>query len=87
MKIKYNAEVELVPCPFCGCTEFEITSRKSHDELVEENGGACIVLGCKCGLQFYIYHDYDGTIPGRGVTYDQKLQILAEKWNRRANNG
>lgn len=83
MTIKYNAEVELMPCPFCGGTEFVLTSREDHDALCEENGGACISLDCKCGLQFYIHHDYDGKTPGRGASYDQKLQILAERWNHR----
>lgn len=83
MTIKYNAEVELMPCPLCGGTEFLLTSREDHDDLCGKNGGACISLDCKCGLQFYIHHDYDGNTQGRGVSYDQKLQILADKWNRR----
>ena len=89
MKITFNAEVELKPCPFCGGMDFTLTSREDHDELREKNYGPCVCLTCKgCYAQMYVPHAYTGCDdPMRGVTYDQKLQILAARWNGRANNG
>lgn len=65
------------PCPFCGKTDFTTTSKKSYAELLADNGSACISVRClNCELDMYEHTD--------GVTYAEKLDLLKEKWNRRA---
>lgn len=65
------------PCPFCGETDFQETSKKIYKRLLKKNGGACISVRClNCDLDMYEHTD--------GVTYEEKIELLAEKWNRRA---
>ena len=64
------------PCPFCGKTNFLLTPKDDYEDLVEEHGAACIGLYCRnCNADMYEHTD--------GVTYEEKLDLLKEKWNRR----
>ena len=66
------------PCPFCGNTELELTPKNFYDELLEEHGRACISVSChKCKTDMYEHTD--------DVTYEDKVELLIEKWNRRVN--
>ena len=65
------------PCPFCGETNFDVTTKKTFKQLLKENGRACISIDCRnCKLDMYEHTD--------GVPYEKKLDLLKEKWNRRA---
>lgn len=65
------------PCPFCGKNNLDVTPKEMFNELMEENGRACISVNClNCKLDMYEHTD--------GVTYEEKLDLLKEKWNRRA---
>lgn len=65
------------PCPFCGKNNLEATPKDFYEELLEENGRACITVRCKnCKLDMYEHTD--------GVTYEEKIDLLIDKWNRRA---
>ena len=72
---------EFKPCPFCGNTEFEITPERRFLELQLESGSATIHVSCReCKTEMWehSYAEHD---------YDKRVQMLADKWNRRANNG
>lgn len=65
------------PCPFCGETNFDVSSKKLFKQLLKENGRACIRISCRnCRLDMYEHTD--------DVPYEEKLDLLKEKWNRRA---
>lgn len=65
------------PCPFCGEKNLAVTPKKFYDKLVKKNGMACISVRCKnCELDMYEHTD--------GVTYKEKIDLLIDKWNRRA---
>ena len=65
------------PCPFCGKADFDITTKKIYNELMKKNGTACICVRClNCDVDMYEHTD--------DVTYEEKIELLAEKWNRRA---
>lgn len=64
------------PCPFCGKTKFDVTTKETFKELLKDNGRACVCINCRnCSLDMYEHTD--------GVTYEKKLDLLKEKWNRR----
>ena len=69
----------LMSCPFCGSEAAVKTTRESFERHVEENGSACLVIGCnnfnKCGTEKYSFLCTD---------YDTALQEATEKWNRRS---
>ena len=63
------------PCPFCGKTDLGLMPKYMYEELVEENGTACVSLRCRtCDVDMYEHTD--------GVTYEDKVKLLARKWNR-----
>ena len=65
------------PCPFCGKKDLGVTPKDFYEELVEENGTACVSVRCKnCALDMYEHTD--------DVPYEEKIDLLKEKWNRRA---
>lgn len=67
------------PCPFCGETNFNITPKKQFKKLLNKHGSACICVRCQnCELDMYEHTD--------GVTYEEKVDRLTDKWNRRAEN-
>lgn len=72
---------ELKPCPFCGNTELSVSSRENFYELQGESGTASIHVTCwECGTDQWEHswseHDYD-----------KRIQMLADKWNRRVSGG
>jgi len=74
-------DLEWKPCPFCGGTQFEVTTKENYYYLLEEHGSACIGFHHRnrargCDLSLYEQSD---SIRG----YNAKLKRLNEKWNRR----
>ena len=68
---------ELRTCPFCGETDFNVTPKKTFKQLLKKNGTACISVRClNCEFDMYEH--------ANGVTYEEKIDLLKEKWNRRA---
>ena len=64
------------PCPFCGGKALDVMTKEFYSELMDENGRACVSMRCKaCALDMYEHTD--------GVTYEEKLDLLKAKWNRR----
>lgn len=64
------------PCPFCGKTDFDVMTKKTFKQLTKKHGSACVCIRCtNCDLDMYEHTD--------GVTYEEKLDLLKEKWNRR----
>ncbi len=65
------------PCPFCGRKDLDVMTKEFYSELMDENGSACVRISCKaCRLDMYEFTD--------DVTYEEKMDLLKEKWNRRA---
>jgi len=72
-----NEDEELLPCPFCGGTDFEFTGKDIYYELLGEHGSACIRLSCsKCSLDLYEHSD-------DVKDYFKKKDRLIKKWNTR----
>lgn len=74
-------ELTWAPCPFCGGTQFDVTSKENYYDLLEEHGTACICFHHRnrargCCLDLYEHSD---SIRG----YNAKLKKLNDKWNRR----
>ena len=70
---------EFKPCPFCGNTELSVTSKANFCELQGETGSASIHVTCwKCSTDQW-EHSWGEH------NYDKRVQLLADKWNRRAN--
>ena len=71
----------LMDCPFCGSKAVIRTKKKTYEELVKENGTACVVIGCSnfidCGTEMYTFSD-------EPTEYDTMLQKSIDKWNRRS---
>lgn len=68
---------KLRPCPFCGGLPEAITNKTTYEELMSEDGKACISVRCEeCHLEMY-EHSY--TFPG----YEDRLVLMVAKWNRR----
>ncbi len=80
-----NVETELasmnkaIPCPFCGEVDgLYAQDRDFYDKLVEENGSACLVMGCKrCNANVTIYSREDDD------SYDAMLEAAINRWNTR----
>lgn len=65
------------PCPFCGKTDLDVMTKAFYNKLMKKHGRACVCISCKdCDLDLYEHTD--------GVTYEEKIELLAKKWNRRA---
>lgn len=64
------------PCPFCGSTTPEPTSKAIFYECEAKYGNAMIALECKCGVNL---HDYTFD----KIDYEERLKILTDKWNAR----
>ena len=66
----------LKPCPFCG-EEPVMMSKDFFEELVNENGKACISIEChNCNVELHDHtHDEND--------YYVRAFIVSEKWNRR----
>lgn len=68
-------------CPFCG-GEVVVGSRKSFEERLKEHGAACLRAECgnlDCGCTLYVY-----SRDSSSGKYDDMLELLRAKWNRRA---
>lgn len=71
--------IRFKPCPFCGKSDFSITSKEIYHEMVGENGSACIGIRCKkCTLDMYDH--------SKDAKYDTRVDKLVEKWNTRMND-
>lgn len=71
---------KLKRCPFCGGKVEITTSESDFLELLNKNGVACVLLRCwKCNVDMYEH--------GRSRVYDERLESLVKKWNRRVKNG
>lgn len=70
----------LKPCPFCGKKDgLVLPERETYEELVRENGKACISLSCRhCNLDMY---EHTHSI----ADYGTRLGLLIAKWNNRPN--
>ena len=70
---------EFNPCPFCGNTHFTITPERRFYEMQSESGTASICARCfVCDADMW-----EHSLGERD--YDKRIQMLADKWNRRAN--
>lgn len=70
---------EFKPCPFCGNTEFEVTSENDFYGLQRKNDRASISVRCwPCNMEYW-EHSWGER------DYDKRVQMLADKWNRRVN--
>ena len=68
---------EFIPCPFCGNAEFHFTTERSFYEVKVETGSASIRMTCsKCSADMW-EHSWGER------DYDKRIQMLADKWNRR----
>ena len=71
---------KLLPCPFCGGSNLEITNEKDFNTLDRDNNGAAIRISCNdCNFDLWEHahgeHDYF-----------KRRMMLVRKWHRRANN-
>ena len=67
----------LKPCPFCGRLPGAITHKTTYEELMDEDGKACISVRCEdCNLVMY---EHSNTFP----EYEDRLVLMVAKWNRR----
>lgn len=65
------------PCPFCGRKDLYVMTKEFYSKLMDENGRACVSMRCNaCSLDMYEHTD--------DATYEEKIELLKEKWNRRA---
>lgn len=68
---------ELKPCPFCGNTKLEVTTKNQFYEVQGEYGVAAICVRCwTCSADMY---DHTRT----EKDYYKRVQMLVDKWNRR----
>lgn len=68
-----------LPCPFCGGKDLSVTEERIFNELVEENGRACVSVTCyTCGA-----YKYDYTRGREGNSYSFRLKRLLDGWNGR----
>jgi hypothetical protein len=70
-------------CPWCGGTEFRITTRETLEELYDRKGSGSMQIACKtkgCGVVMY---QHQKEITEGSLDYDTRLSLLIEKWNRR----
>ena len=71
-------EIKLKPCPFCGGAKPAFTSKTSFYDFQKRFNNADLTITCvSCDLymgerSFYIRN------------YEVRMKLLAEKWNRRA---
>lgn len=68
-------------CPFCG-GEVIVDDRKTYQSLIKKYGKACLQAtcgnnDCRCTLFAYSMDSESGK-------YDDLLELLRAKWNRRA---
>lgn len=71
--MKHN--ILFAPCPFCGNTDLKFSDREFFEEQVERSGSFCLGVSCeKCDVEMYVH---------REKTYDQAINDLLQKWNRR----
>lgn len=69
---------KLRECPFCGNTKFEITPESHFYELQGIYGDAAIEIRCrKCTMELWEHTRTE-------TDYSKRLDLLVEKWNRRA---
>lgn len=71
---------KLLPCPFCGGDNLEITSEEDFNTLNRDNNGAAVRISCNdCDLDFWehTHNEHD---------YYKRRMMLVSKWNRRENN-
>lgn len=71
---------KLLPCPFCGGDNLEITNREDFNMLDRDNNGAAMCISCNdCNLDFWehTYNEHD---------YYKRRVMLVSKWNRRKEN-
>lgn len=72
-----SGDFEIKPCPFCG-GQPKMMTQEFFEELVEDNGHACIAIECpNCNLSL---HDHTSD----ENDYFIRAFIITEKWNRRA---
>ena len=72
-------------CPFCGGTEFRVTTREMLEELYTRKGAGAMSVACKrkgCGAT--MYQQQKELSDRDSLDYDYRLNLLAEKWNARA---
>ena len=72
-------------CPFCGGTEFRVTTRESLEELYERKRSGAMSVACKtkgCGAT--MYQKQKELTEKDSLDYDYRLNLLVEKWNKRA---
>lgn len=67
---------KIKPCPFCGCTEIEIASDDRYYNTHAGNG--FMHFYCPdCKLDAWNFPDKD-------MPYEEAVELMLEKWNRRA---
>lgn len=72
---------EFKSCPFCGYTNLEVTPNDRFYELQGKHVTASLRLVCRmCKTEMW-EHSWGER------DYDKRVQMLADKWNRRANDG
>ena len=75
------------PCPFCGGKDLRVTIKEVFDELIKENGGACVKAECReCDC---VKYDFTTTIEDKqpwAKNYGKRLERLLAKWNTRQND-
>lgn len=70
-------------CPHCGAVATFETSRATFDQLVEDNGSACLRISCtdrKCGACMWVHGDEETS----DKVYDELFAKGIRNWNRRA---
>ena len=77
----YFVPVKPKPCPICGKYDgLYINSEKHYNKLLKENGGACLLMGCKeCDIDMKVYDHVESN-----NDYKYMRGVLIKKWNRRA---
>lgn len=69
------------PCPFCGGTNIRVTEREFFDNIIAEQGHACIVAGCPdCTADVTHFGHDEEDVPD----YDVRVRLVLAMWNRRA---
>lgn len=71
---------KLLPCPFCGGGNLDITNEKDFNTIDRDNNGAVMRISCNdCDFDLWelTHGEHD---------YFKRRMMLVRKWNRRANN-
>ena len=73
-------EIKLKPCPFCGGAKLAFTSKTSFYDFQKRFNNADLMITCvSCDLNMWERSFYIRN-------YEVRMKLLAEKWNRRADN-